>query len=155
MTIKLHFRFNFTQLCVCIGTNAIWPKQTIAQNKNPTHLLQYFYRMTTRERREEYSSSNVVRVLHPSRPLSPNNVSTDFDNNLGESHMHKSLDIVFSVLCWYLSLLCCTLHVASSILLLRIYVPGEVSCLFVSSVFYFKHLQRTHTSQWVHFLSAV
>lgn len=42
--------------------------------------------MTTRERREEYSTANVVRVLHPSRPLSPNNatVATDFDKNLGE-----------------------------------------------------------------------
>lgn len=43
--------------------------------------------MTTRERREEYSTANVVRVLHPSRPLSPNNVVTDLDNNLGESYI--------------------------------------------------------------------
>uniref|UniRef100_A0A1L8DDF7 Uncharacterized protein n=1 Tax=Nyssomyia neivai TaxID=330878 RepID=A0A1L8DDF7_9DIPT len=35
--------------------------------------------MTTREQRQEYSS-NVVRVLHPSRPLSPTNV--EFDSNL-------------------------------------------------------------------------
>lgn len=41
--------------------------------------------MTTRERREEYSTSNVVRVLHPTRPLSPHNGATDIDNNLGES----------------------------------------------------------------------
>uniref|UniRef100_A0A7G3AMV6 Uncharacterized protein n=2 Tax=Lutzomyia longipalpis TaxID=7200 RepID=A0A7G3AMV6_LUTLO len=35
--------------------------------------------MTTREQRQEYSS-NVVRVLHPSRPLSPTNA--EFDSNL-------------------------------------------------------------------------
>uniref|UniRef100_A0A6B2EEL8 Putative microtubule-associated protein 1b n=1 Tax=Phlebotomus kandelakii TaxID=1109342 RepID=A0A6B2EEL8_9DIPT len=35
--------------------------------------------MTTREQRQEYSS-NVVRTLHPSRPLSPTNA--EFDSNL-------------------------------------------------------------------------
>lgn len=49
--------------------------------------------MTTRERRE-YSTSNVVRVLHPTRPLSPsstnNNAATDFDNNLGESNNNNN-----------------------------------------------------------------
>lgn len=42
--------------------------------------------MTSREqKREEYSSSNVVRTLHPSRPLSPpRKNSTEYDNNLGE-----------------------------------------------------------------------
>lgn len=76
------------------------------QNENPTHSIKYFYRMTTRERREEYTSSNVVRVLHPSRPLSPNNVSTDFDNNLGE--LQKSLLHCVSILYWCFSR--CTLH---------------------------------------------
>lgn len=59
------------------------------------------YRMTTRERREEYSTSNVVRVLHPSRPLSPNNstVATDFDNNLGESSKRYNV-------CWYSCVKC-------------------------------------------------
>ncbi|KAJ6644611.1 hypothetical protein Bhyg_09580 [Pseudolycoriella hygida] len=38
--------------------------------------------MTTRQRHEDYSTSNVVRVLHPTRPLSPNNGATDVDNNL-------------------------------------------------------------------------
>jgi len=38
--------------------------------------------MTTRQRHEDYSTSNVVRVLHPTRPLSPNNSATDVDNNL-------------------------------------------------------------------------
>ncbi|KAG4077015.1 hypothetical protein HA402_016002 [Bradysia odoriphaga] len=38
--------------------------------------------MTTRQRHEDYSTSNVVRVLHPTRPLSPNNGITDVDNNL-------------------------------------------------------------------------
>jgi hypothetical protein len=38
--------------------------------------------MTTRQRHEDYSTSNVVRVLHPTRPLSPNNGVTDVDNNL-------------------------------------------------------------------------
>lgn len=40
---------------------------------------------TTREmRREEYSSSNVIRSLQPSRPLSPYSQKSDFDNNLGK-----------------------------------------------------------------------
>lgn len=38
---------------------------------------------STRERRSEYSS-NVVRVLSPTRPLSPNAPSTEYDNNLGK-----------------------------------------------------------------------
>lgn len=37
--------------------------------------------MATRERREEYSS-NVVRVLHPTRPLSPGSNMSDVDTNL-------------------------------------------------------------------------
>lgn len=43
--------------------------------------------MTTREsRREEYNvSSNVVRTLNPSRPLSPYTQKTEFDNSLGKS----------------------------------------------------------------------
>lgn len=42
--------------------------------------------MTTREsRREEYNvSSNVVRSLNPSRPLSPYTQKTEFDNSLGK-----------------------------------------------------------------------
>lgn len=39
---------------------------------------------TSREvRREEYST-NVVRTLQPSRPLSPYSQKSDFDNNLGK-----------------------------------------------------------------------
>ncbi|XP_053685034.1 uncharacterized protein LOC128734731 [Sabethes cyaneus] len=37
---------------------------------------------TTRERREEYHTSNVVRTLSPSRPLSPGTHTTEFDSNL-------------------------------------------------------------------------
>lgn len=52
--------------------------------------------MTTREsRREEYNvSSNVVRSLNPSRPLSPYTQKTEFDNSLGK-FIKKENFIVF------------------------------------------------------------
>lgn len=37
----------------------------------------------TREMRREEYSSNVIRTLQPSRPLSPYSHKPDFDNNLG------------------------------------------------------------------------
>lgn len=41
--------------------------------------------MATRDvRREEFSSSNIVRSVRPNRPLSPPQKHTEFDNNLGE-----------------------------------------------------------------------
>lgn len=64
--------------------------------------------MSTRERREEYSSSNVVRVLHPTqRPLSPNisrsnNNISQFDNSLGESHFTPHTPARFSLYGLYL-----------------------------------------------------
>lgn len=54
-------------------------------------ILLFIHRMTSR--REEYSSSNVVRTLHPSRPLSPPSKNTsEFDNNLGELNMRHILN---------------------------------------------------------------
>lgn len=41
--------------------------------------------MATRDvRREEFTSSNIVRNVRPNRPLSPPQKHTEFDNNLGE-----------------------------------------------------------------------
>lgn len=39
---------------------------------------------STREMRREEYSTNVIRHLQPSRPLSPYSQKSDFDNNLGE-----------------------------------------------------------------------
>ena len=39
---------------------------------------------TSRETRREEYSSNVIRSLQPSRPLSPYSQKSDFDNNLGK-----------------------------------------------------------------------
>lgn len=39
---------------------------------------------TSRETRREEYSTNVIRTLQPSRPLSPYSQKSDFDNNLGE-----------------------------------------------------------------------
>lgn len=69
---------------------------------NSTFLFEFPYncRMTTRQRHEDYSTSNVVRVLHPTRPLSPNNSATDVDNNLGESWFYlRILCVLFSASC--------------------------------------------------------
>lgn len=38
---------------------------------------------STREMRREEYSTNVIRTLQPSRPLSPYSQKSDFDNNLG------------------------------------------------------------------------
>lgn len=39
---------------------------------------------TSRETRREEYSTNVIRTLQPSRPLSPYSQKSEFDNNLGE-----------------------------------------------------------------------
>lgn len=44
---------------------------------------------TSREMRREEYSTNVVRTLQPSRPLSPYSQKTEFDNNLGKKNKKK------------------------------------------------------------------
>lgn len=56
---------------------------------NQFWISNYTGRMTSRTSRlEEYSSSNVVRTLHPSRPLSPPQKHVEYNNNnLGKSQL--------------------------------------------------------------------
>lgn len=69
---------------MCVKKN--YSKQYIYDKIYNIYNVENVCRMSTRARREEYSTSNVVRVLHPTtRPLSPNNIPTNIDNNLGES----------------------------------------------------------------------
>lgn len=48
---------------------------------------------TSRETRREEYSTNVIRTLQPSRPLSPYSQKSDFDNNLGEFTNRLSLQV--------------------------------------------------------------
>lgn len=50
--------------------------------------------MANQVRREEYSSSNVVRTLHPTRPLSPPHKNVEYNNN----NLGKNALIIYSKL---------------------------------------------------------
>lgn len=53
-------------------------------------------------RRDEYSSSNVVRTLHPSRPLSPVRRNVEYNNNnLGEPLLKSIIQIEKNVFLLY------------------------------------------------------